>query len=113
MPVRKVPIGSVASRPLLGDWLLCLPFKDKRYVSTSRGEWEVVSLWAYSATRRWREGVEGVEMEMLAARVGYLRLIACIRTDTSTDGGLRQVGSFLLMNPKHQYSIRFFVCSIR
>ena len=46
-------------------------------------EWDV-SRWAYSSTRRWRDGVDGVETEMLAARVGYLRLIACIMTDTST-----------------------------
>ena len=47
-------------------------------------EWEVVSRWAYSSTRRWRDGVEGVETEMLAARDGYLRFMECMITDMST-----------------------------
>ena len=46
--------------------------------------WVEVRVRAYSSTSCWRDGVDGVAMEMLAASFGCLRLIACIRTDTST-----------------------------
>ena len=39
MPERKVPIGRIASRPLLSDWLHCFTFKDKRHIGTSGILW--------------------------------------------------------------------------